>query len=185
MKPRGSGLTLAVALIALCSAGCGSSTPPPAKGGVQFNVLTAGQNAPANEACDINTSPFSIAKLPPSDQSAGTPIVDGEGNASVTCRVSGSGSYSFSGTLQLSASSFSVQSGTVSKDGTGHAEMQVYNPVNNGVTLSSPQGAPCAIKIVQAAPGRIWASFACDGLESQPSIYCGASGWFVFEDCDQ
>lgn len=197
MMLRALGWISSAVLLALCAPGCGSSTPAPSKAGLEVTGIGPGANATQNEACNVPTSQFGLYKKngsPPSQGSHGDLLTDGSENATISCTVSGGGStFHFNGSLQQGAASLSVNNGSVTKDAsgnfTGTADMDLYSPTFNGVTLNSSGtvNTPCTITVSgseQVAGGRIWASFDCSDMRHSPGTDCDISGVFAFADCD-
>lgn len=117
-------------------------------------------------------------------------IVDGEGEAAVSCTVSGTSSFTFEGSLQLGRLALKITNGVLGDDKTGTADITVTDGQNLSGSLTSP--APCSIdatttsdQTFQIKPGSMWAGFDCPSVEQAPSESCAASGIFVLENCER
>ena len=117
-------------------------------------------------------------------------VVDGEGAAQVSCRVAADGAgFVFEGKLLNGATGLQITGGSIS-DGKGSAKITLFDSSHLSSALSSP--IPCAIEVggeqpssLQIKAGSMWAHFACTSVESPPSDYCKAEGFFVLENCEQ
>jgi hypothetical protein len=114
--------------------------------------------------------------------------IDGENNAQVSCRVTGS---SFSGRIVLGGRALSISSGTLGADKKGTAQITVTNSESLSTSLISPT-ANCTVNAAkdgsnnfQVKGGSMWASFSCPSVEAAPNEYCTAGGFFVLENCEQ
>jgi hypothetical protein len=110
--------------------------------------------------------------------------IDGEDNASVSCKVVGSSSFTFSGRIVLGGQALTIGAGTLGADKTGAAQITVTNSKDLSGSLISPT-ANCVINAYQVKAGSMWASFACPAVEAPPGESCTASGFFVLENCEQ
>ena len=182
----------AAAVATISTVSCSDPVPPPSQGGayVEINAAPAGVT-PAGRKCSIQGHSAQIGNPPPSGSSPGKRVVDGEGGASVSCRVSKSGGgYKFNGTAQHNKVTFYVNGEVTS--GAGTAKVTTYDPTSLA-TLGNPSDTPCEVTVtepLQVASGRIWAAFKCPAFVdiSQPDgpLFCEAeAGWFVFENCDE
>lgn len=178
-------LAVALVLSTLGAAGCSDPVAPPAQGGLYIQIGSA-VDKPQGTQCPSTGHSKNIGAPPPDQNSPGGRVVDGEGGQ-VFCNVSGGDPFSFNGKLAQGNISFTVK-GTVAPQGTGSAQVIYYDP-DLATTVQSPNDRPCTVAVnsgsLQVASGRVWASFACDQLIREPSSYCGASGVFVFENCDE
>src|SRR6185369_7318170 len=116
--------------------------------------------------------------------------IDGEGDSHVSCRVSGSSSFTFSGRIQGDVPVLEISDGVLSNNMTGTARISVSNGAKLSTALSSA-AADCTISVVtnskgvQVRPGSMWATFNCPALLHDPSDGCSARGTFVLENCSQ
>lgn len=117
-------------------------------------------------------------------------IVDGEDAAAVGCRVEGSSSFSFEGSLGLGPVELRIANGMLGVDKTGIADVVLVDPRNFQGSLMST--ASCSIDAAtspgqnfQVKPGSMWASFDCPSVEQAPDVSCAASGIFVLENCER
>ena len=117
-------------------------------------------------------------------------IADGEGAATVSCKVSGNLRFTFEGSLQLGRVALKIQNGVLGDDRLGTADITVADAQALQGSLSS--ATPCSIDATNSAgqqfqvkAGSIWAAFDCPSVEQPPSSSCAASGVFVLENCEQ
>ena len=183
----------AAALTAFSVAGCSDAVAPPSQAGVYVEINSAPlADTPPGRKCTILGYSAQIGNPPPSKSSPGKRVVDGEGGASVTCKVSKSGDvFKFQGKTTHKKVSF-FASGEVTKGGAGTARVTEYDPESLR-TMGNPTDTPCVVSVAdpfEVANGRIYAEFHCPAFVdiSQPDaeLFCEAEvGWFVFENCDE
>jgi hypothetical protein len=183
--------TLALAattLTALGALGCSDPVPPPSQGGVSINIGPASPQ-PDGTSCQRTTGHNALIGNPPPTQSAkGGPVVDGEGGAEVSCRVSGAGRFSVSGKVKAGSVTFSLRGGELSaeKDGTGTGSVASFD--TKGLNLSAPTTTPCTLTTVQVKAGAAWGRFECNAYvdsQSPTNAHCRSTGVFLLENCDQ
>jgi hypothetical protein len=138
-----------------------------------------------------------VAQQFPNQFQLGTRVIDGQADAQVSCNVTGSGTFSFSG--QLVQGGLQKPNATLSVSGsvpdpakqpgaTGHGNVTLITPQSIGHQLEPVTGsADCTFTPVEAALGRVWSKFDCPLLQAnvQETAYCAATGYFVFENCAQ
>ena len=116
-------------------------------------------------------------------------VVNGESDASVSCRVAatGSGEFALAGRIASGVKALEIADGFVSQGSgsTGTARITVIDAQQLSSTL-----ADCTIEVVshatlQIKPGSVWAHFSCPSLKHAPGEACGAQGFFVLENCAQ
>jgi len=152
---------------------------------------------PGASACSIGAHTVGVAQggAYPSFTSGnpGKRVVDGQDGAEVHCRVSGSSSFAFTGSLNKDAVSFST-AGRVEKGGTGTGTVAAADPQTAQHAFSpvqSQQDPQCTFRVnenkLEVAGGRIWAAFDCPSVRDTVNfdIQCGLSGEFVLENCDE
>ena len=162
--------------------------PPPSQASLFFVIGPPGVPGPG---CQVSGSYVANIGGPPRANigDPGPRVIDGEGDARVSCRVAGSTTFDVSGSAQLLSTSFAVREATVS-GGAGTATIVVAGPGTAGAQLGSASGA-CSLELARApyqiAAGNIWASFECPVVTSPsaPSSQCSARGEFIFENCAQ
>lgn len=117
-------------------------------------------------------------------------IVDGEGMAAMSCKVSGNLRFAFEGSLRLGAVALEIQNGVLGDDRLGTADVTLRDAQHFSGALAS--AAPCTIDATngagqnfQVAAGSMWARFDCPSVEQVPSDSCAATGVFVLENCEQ
>ncbi|HEY2405020.1 MAG TPA: hypothetical protein VGI10_03410 [Polyangiaceae bacterium] len=164
----------------------GIGSRPPAQGSLTLAIGLANPATPGY-ACPISGKSYALGDPPPTQTSAGIPLIDGQG-VSVTCSVIGNGSYAFNATLSGQATGGAVQvafsAPMVGTKGSSSATASVYTS-DLADTLASDQASPCSVSVLadQIKPGVLWAGFSCPSLKSAPSTECAAQGLFVFQDC--
>jgi hypothetical protein len=183
--------TLALAattLTALGALGCSDPVPPPSQGGVSITISPASPQPPET-SCQRTTGHSALIGNPAPNQSArGTPVVDGEGGAEVSCRVSGAGRFSVSGKVKANAVTFNLRGGQMSaeKDGTGTGSVASFDV--KGLTLGAPTSTPCTLTTIEVKAGAAWGRFECNAYidsQSPTSAHCRATGVFLLENCEQ
>lgn len=183
------------AVFALGSLACSDPVAPAAQGAF-VTTIKAPSPAPQGKSCPTSVSfTYDVPKILDSkplealDQDTYLhKTIDGEGNASVSCKVTGS---SFSGRIVLGGRALSIADGTLGADKKGTARITVTNSESLSTSLISPS-ANCAVDAAgtssnkfQVKGGSMWASFNCPSVEAAPNEYCTASGVFVLENCEQ
>lgn len=147
---------------------------PPAEGALIVNVS-------AGPSCPSTGHVASIGSPPPTASETGGLVVEGV-DGSVACSVKGSGTFAINATISTQAVSFSVTGGTLDAGGTGTGQIafedQMIDPVSSDCTLAVNEGS------LAVEPGRVWAKFDCPAL-SDGTSECAASGYFVFENCEE
>ncbi len=177
--------TLIVCSVALL--GCGDPVPPPAEAAATVSI-GAPINPDPGSACSLPPH-VTIFGAPPDATSSGDTLVDGDDGADVRCTVTGSGSYSFSGSVKQGRQSFGV-TGEVTPGGTGTGTANMFDSVM-AISLASPADVPCTFYVNQGSltveSGAIWAGFSCPKFSNsgQTGIWCQASGFFVFKSCGE
>ena len=191
------------AVVALGALGCSDPVPPPAQGAFIASVLSvspapAGKMCPSGAALTFDVPTVDPANIPPKPQQLDADtyqvkIIDGEESSTVRCSVKGSSTFTFSGRISLGSKALELSGGTLGADkkGTARATLTKSGTPGFSNSLSSSVGgcqidaAPAAGNNFQVKPGSIWARFTCPAVEHEPSDYCKAEGFFVFENCDQ
>jgi hypothetical protein len=124
-------------------------------------------------------------------------VVDGDNGTMVSCSVQGKGPFTFSGSLQATATdaaqdpiTVAFSNGVVNSDKkTGTVTVSVFTP-----QLDAPYSSgdmPCTVTVIngQIKGGSIWADFSCPSLTTPPSGVCTSGvapsiSTVVFENCD-
>jgi hypothetical protein len=185
-----------LAVPVLAAFGCSDPVPLPAQGSVTLQLGGADPVVPATN-CPVPDNVYPVGNPAPTSDAFGKPVVDGENGASVSCSVHGSGPYTFSGSLNASASdankdpiTITFSSGVVNSDKlTGTVTVGVSTP-QLGDTFGSGS-TPCTVTVIngQVKGGSIWANFSCPSLTSPPSGLCSSGvapsvSTLLFENCD-
>ena len=179
------------AVFALGALSCSDPVPPPAQGAFLATVKAA-SSPPNGRSCPSSISftydvPSIQATKPLEALDENTYLhrtIDGEDNASVSCKVVGSSTFTFKGRIVLGGRALTVASGTLGADKKGTAQVTVTSSENLSGSLISPM-ANCLVEAYQVKAGSMWASFNCPSVEAPPSDYCSANGFFVLENCEQ
>jgi hypothetical protein len=173
--------------------GCSDASPLTARGAVYADVIAPSVTEHASK-CLFGPHAALIggdaANRYPNQFRVGARVVDGEGGASVSCSVKGSTTFSISGTMTQGAVNITVNGTTPATAGeTGEAKIYIRSSQTVGQSLAPATGEveTCTLTPVEVAPGRAWSKFDCSLLKAsgQLNTYCGATGFFVFENCDQ
>ncbi len=194
MMKHGLACLGAALLLSGLTMGCDDPVPPSAQGAVKYSIADS-----KNKTCSFKVSSTGVGVV---DATSHTPVIDGENDALVSCRVTQSGNtYSVTATIKQNGDSFSV-SGDITPGQASTLTVQVYPSVSKNIYSSDPN-TPCTASVdptnssLGVGPGRIWASFSCPLLLQQGSMdapSCAIAqqnsttspgGYFVFENCDQ
>jgi hypothetical protein len=170
----------------------GPMTAPAARGAGVFSLRPLNP-LPPGKACPVLELTSSIPTAAGPDMLDGDTylhhIVDGEGAATLSCKVSGNLRFTFEGSLQLGPLALEIQNGVLGDDRLGTADITVANAQDLSGSLTS--AGPCSIDAMSSAgqnfqvtEGSIWAGFECPSVERPPSESCAASGVFVLENCE-
>jgi hypothetical protein len=162
--------------------------PPAAQGAVAYS-LKALSPVPPGKSCP--TSSFT-AELPANGGLDGdtylSKVVDGEGAASVMCRVSGTSTFELSGEVRALGRGLLIQ-GELGADRRGVGQITITDSEHLSGSLT---GTSCTLDAQQGDgnnfqinTGLVWGGFSCATVEAAPSTACGASGYFVLENCEQ
>jgi hypothetical protein len=204
MKRKVRGTLLAL-LVLRCAAACaGTSDGGKATGGVG-NAAGAGGGAQqllAQAALTVNVDQpavhvdqmscpaidtYQLGTPAPTASDPGQSVISGEADSLIDCAVTGTGPFSFSGSIKATTASGAIidiafANGVVSADFTGTVDVSLYIPQ---LTTEFRSATPCAISVEnkQVKGGAIWASFNCPQIASPPSGLCGLSGVVVLENC--
>ncbi|AUX45991.1 hypothetical protein SOCE26_074940 [Sorangium cellulosum] len=173
-------------LLSLLSVGCGDDPPPPPRGAFRMNFADPGG--------DCSTAGH-LAEL---GSVTGTHkdqvLADGEEDVTVSCTVSGSGSFSVSAraTNAKTAASITVSIGSIAPDATQDA------PATGSVNFSSVQTAgdtfvaspePCNFWFIPESgqgvdAGKIWVAFECPAVRNEGQVCQIRNGFLAFDNCD-
>ncbi len=194
--------SLAAAVLAFGSSACTDAADPLPQGGVHFTTRAPG-NAPSGTTCPSSGDTAGIGTEPPStnpdiNPDPGERVIDGQGNAQVSCEVSGTRSFKVEGELigpnkSPFASSqgeinFSI-SGDVVEESTGTADIQLFTQDTG--PLVSDLNKPCTVRVDKEPlivdEGKIWATFSCPAMinPGTPQTFCSTTGVVVLENCSR
>jgi len=175
-----SWLTIPAALLMLC---CGNADLPPAEGAAGITVRNTGDST-AGLACGASHT-LVLGGAAPTPVSKGATWVDGQDGHSVTCSVTGGGTFALNGEINGEAMNFRI-SGTVTSGGTGTASVGLFDP-DPKLSLALADSA-CTIRADSSftvEKGSIYAAVSCSHLTALEDRYlwCAADGVFVFRNC--
>jgi hypothetical protein len=188
------------AVVAVGALGCSDPVPPPAQGAfiARINSVSpapAGKMCPAGAAFTYDVPAVDPKLIPPKTLDADTyafKIIDGEDSSTVSCSITGGSTFTFSGRISLGGQAIEVSNGMLGADKKGTALITVTNTAHLSSSLAARAENPCTVNAAAAADnnfqvraGSMWASFNCPAVEHQPTDYCKAEGFFVFENCRQ
>jgi hypothetical protein len=180
----------AAALTAFMAIGCGDSATPDAVGGLYFSLISASStDAPPGTSCGIAPHSAQIGTVPPSVQSHGSLVTNGENGASVSCAVGDGTTIKIRGNLTKGTVAFVVQ-GSVEKGGKGTAKVLENDPASVA-QFESPDDKPCNVYVdtppLVAGGEKMWVRMDCPLLvDRDKNHYCAADGTsvFYFDHCD-
>ncbi|MCC6214802.1 MAG: hypothetical protein IT376_08040 [Polyangiaceae bacterium] len=206
------GAALAAVAASLGAAACSDPVTPPALGAAYW-FISSSLTPPAGKSCASagKTGQVQAGATPLTAASTrGVLVSDGDGGAKVRCSVARSGvveeggknytKYSASGSVKKGSYSFYfsgefIEGGSASDPqiagsvrGTGTGSVGFFTPDSLG--MESDEARPCTFDVIDVAGGKVWASFACDGLvkSDEPQVYCGvlenSGSVFAFADCE-
>jgi hypothetical protein len=166
---------------ALSLLSCGDADPPPAEGAAAITVKNSG-NATTGYGCGAS-HPLVLGVAAPTPGDKGATWVNGQGGHSVSCAVSGSGTYTVSGEISGGNLNFRI-SGTATQGGTSTATVALFDPV---LALGMSDSA-CTINVqgsYAVEKGAIWAAVSCNHLTSSDDnhLWCAADAVFVLKNC--
>lgn len=207
------GALVATLAAAAGAAGCSDPVTPPALGAAYW-FISSSLTPPSGRSCSSAGTTGQVQAGATSltvASTRGALVADGDGGAKVRCTVKRTGSvdeggrsYSkFTATGSMKKGSYSfyfggelVESGSSSEPrvagsvrGTGTGSVGFFTPDSLG--MENDEARPCTFQVVDLAAGKVWASFACDGMvkTDEPQVYCGvlenSGSVFAFADCDQ
>ena len=174
-------------LLSSAITGCSDTTPAPEKGGydVEFAHLPA-CNPPAHNAA-VGTGTGTLSSTDPN-----AVATDGTDEASIDCTVSGSGTFSVDASALQKGNVLHVIIDSISTKNTTNnpakGSASFASPSTSGTSYANPANKPCTFWLEDGTKetvdtGRIWASFACEEVDSGMSM-CGLSnGVIVFYNC--
>lgn len=189
---------LGKSLIAGCAlltflAACSDPPPPNGRGALYVDVGEPTDSQ--HSGCQFGTHSANIGGDPaqryPDQYQFGVRVVNGENHASVKCKVKGSGPYTISGRMSLGAVSLTVD-GSVPKanfegGASGKGNVYLLTSPMVGHSIGPIEQDPCTFTPVDVASGKVWSRFDCPVLQAngQQDTYCSATGFFLFENCEQ
>ena len=182
------GITPILGLTPLLGFGCSDPVPATPKGAWSISFESPGATCPVNG--------HNAVMGDVTDRTKKSVLVDGEGGASVDCRVSGSGSF----TVSASASDVEKSVGMTLVINSISPGATVDEPATGGISFSSPttggepavsaNDMPCIFYFVPdsgegVAEGKIWVAFQCDKMILDQSDGCRIKqGYAIFENCE-
>lgn len=183
------------AVCALGALSCSDPVAPPGQGAFTVSVLSAspavsGKSCPTGTAYTYEAPAVESVTEKLSATFYKHKLIDGESESTVSCKMKGSSSFTFSGVLRSGTRSLELWGGTMTPDFKGTAGVTIVDGVQ-GAQFTSAAGA-CTVDAVkgadgkfQAKPGSLYATFSCAAVERPPSDLCRTNGVFVLENCAQ
>ena len=172
------------AVLLLGAVGCGDSVPLTARGGLTIT------NFSLDNDCGRGRPSGGLGIPGPTETDPGTGETDGQDGVTVACEVSGNDNNTvlFEGSLGKDGLTLKINGqlddyDAASETGTGNAELFFYSFQTQGLSTLGPA---CDVRAVQAAPGRLWATFDCSsglGDRDEPNLSCSMGGVVTFENC--
>jgi hypothetical protein len=171
--------------LALGSAGCSDPVLPTPQGAFQVSFVRPGQD------CSIAGHNSNVGQV--DAQTRTDVVIDGQNDASVSCTVSGSSSFSVEGTVSQNAKSLQIVIDSISPSAT------IDNPAKGRVGFASPNTVktyvgdkdhPCDFyfknKSETVASGKIWVAFRCPDVIAEGQDTCALNeSYVILENCTQ
>ncbi len=188
----GLGGVVAVVLAAVGGMGCSSTPAATPDGNVQMRLFASADPATQKFCKIVHSMQMAKNSQPPNHEtnSPGQRLADGDSGYHVSCKIHGSTDFTINGKIVGPTSQFEF-AGTATKGGTGQGNVSEYDSQYQ-TSVSNPGDQPCTFTVtpdpLQVAPGHIWATFSCPAVlddSNATGTTCGASGEFVFENCDE
>jgi hypothetical protein len=195
----GGGMTLGKSILGALALSpfviaCSDPKPATPRGSLHVAVI---QSSVSEHSSDCQFGPHDAfvggdaGKTYPNEFQLGARVVDDENGAKVTCKVTGSGSSSFSitGSMHQGAVTLTMDGSVPQADfnagKTGMGNVNLITSSTIGHPLAPVDSDSCVFTPVEVAAGRVWSKFDCPLLQAsgQQNTYCGATGFFVFENC--
>lgn len=166
---------------ALSLLSCGDAVAPPAEGAVGVTVKNSG-TATVGYGCSA-AHPITLGAAAPTSSYQGATWTDGQDGNTVSCSVTGNGTFAVKGAIAGNGANFRVD-GTVTAGGTGQAFVALFDP-NQGVAMTD---SACTIRVdggFKVERGAVWGAVSCSHLSSLDDmhLWCGLDATFVFKNC--
>lgn len=167
---------------ALLSLSCGDADPPPAEGAVTVSIKNSGSST-SGYACGPSHT-LTLAGLPPTASDTGASWVDGQEGHTVSCSVSGSGTFTFNGDISGNAANFRV-SGSATQGASSAGSVALFDP-NLQIAMSDSN---CTVRVdgsYKVENGSIFAAVSCSNLmnpNDDKYLWCAADAIFAFRNC--
>ena len=182
---------LAVLPVLLVAApGCGDDPPPEAKGAFSVTFQDDGPGGPPG--CAINQHNTTVGSV--TNTSKQTLLANGSEGAEVKCSVTGSSSFTVSGSILQSAKFLDISVSGLSTSATADAPVKgsvAYAGADKtATTYGSKSDKPCEFFFTDAPPqgvaaGRVWVAFKCAELDSDQSQCSLGTSYAIFENCSK
>ncbi|MBX3181154.1 MAG: hypothetical protein KIT72_15270 [Polyangiaceae bacterium] len=183
---------LATSLLGAAAWGCSDAVPPAAQGSFQATTKVPDTSViPTGGRCQSSGQQPGVGTPRPTEFNDGGRVVDGEDRASVRCTVRRSGDqFVVEGSVKQGATSLFVKSADVdpvSRLGSAVVSLQ-FQATSYTWNTELPH---CTLTVLgagepQVHSGAVWAKFDCPALQGkQLADYCGVSGVFVLENCEE
>jgi hypothetical protein len=173
--------TLAVFAIA-----CSDPVPPTPQGAWNVTLVSSGP------ACHIMGHNAHMGSVTSSTKDS-VLVSGGTEGAEITCVVSGTGTFSVSGTGNLNGLGAQISIPAIDASATAmkpaHGSISFASGTTGG-TYSSPSATPCDFYFVHGsgegvASGRIWVAFTCATVVQEMSTCNISESFAIFENCGE
>jgi hypothetical protein len=182
---------------ALFSIACSEAAPPTARGALRVVLVPPSDSEHASDCqFDLQEAEAYIGGdrdlKYPDEFELGARVVDHQSGSSVSCTVrsAGAGMFAVQGHMRRGVVDLTMN-GTVPaiSDGgtaTGNGNVSLVTPATVGQGLTPVEDDSCVFTPIEVAAGRVWSRFDCGLLKASGQLaYCGATGFFVFENCER
>ncbi|MBI4951934.1 MAG: hypothetical protein HY908_07865 [Myxococcales bacterium] len=175
---------------AVLLAACSEAVPPPSSGA--FELQFQGSSNVAGKSCNIQTHPVQVGAV--TDAALVSLLKDTVNNTTVSCSVTGDGSFHVSAYIRQDPSSVQIDVPAISAANTQANPAPGFFSVTSATTqkpFSSTPEQPCNFFLTgtkeQVFAGRAWLTFACPVVaDVGTDKYCAIqTGVIAVQDCDQ
>lgn len=195
-------LSLSAAAVCLFALSCSEGPGAIPQGGAEFTTGSS-SSGPDGTRCPTPGYTASIGDPAPSmfSDDPGKTLPDGANGTSVSCRVRGSETVTFSGSIRGKnttdgrTAELRFDDGTVDASGSGTVSVSVSTPISSSAAGSVQlfSESDCTVTGIETDSGKqygdgiLWARFVCEAMvtSGEPSNFCRTSGVVVFENCER
>ena len=169
----------------LAGPGCSDDVPPTPKGAFSVSFQDTGTE------CAVKSHNMTVGSV--TDTSKQTLLSDGQENAEVKCKVTGSGPFAVSGSILQAGKFLDVTVGSLASgtklEGPATGSVGYAGGVETSNTYSSKADTPCNFYFTTGqqgvAAGRVWMAFDCPKIVSGQSTCELVTSYVIFENCDK